>query len=238
MKQYKADLGFLAKQKAALDKKSTKILQEKPLFKEQSHGKTFPTDLDDLKKVIKWSGSWTEKQKDGVVKALDGFKNKKIRDWTAANVKFELRTDPGQQGQLSPWMGESRLIFGDRFFSSEPYVTRVNLMAFEAGKVFWRSKKDNSFGENKTLEIWFKNDFNKKYPSLISDLRLVKYLNENLTDLKLGEIADDHTRFGTLFRAQALGLKWDTPKGQEAQREFKKYIDPFLKKRSKHEFIE
>jgi len=223
MKQYKADLDSLAKQKAALKKEGIIISQGQPVSKKQSPGKVSPADLAALKKAITWPGPWTEKQKDITVKALSGFNDKKLRDWVATKVNFELVTDPGLKGKgPSPWAGEDKLFFSDYFFDPQiSHARKENLIAFEAGKALL-------LGEGKNLENWFNKTIGKKQ-SLIWELKNSKHNDDEDLSFLIDSPSQTDSGFGYLFRAQALGLKASTSGGQEAQREFKKHIDPFLR---------
>jgi len=153
-----------------------------------------------------------EGQQETVLAALGAFNDTKLRAWVAVTVGFELRTKPGEQKQLGPWIGgpnNTNLVYTDYFFSHETYATKANTTAFEAGKVFWQIMKEKPVGGGKTLEEWFIHDFKAKYPYVISDLQEVDYQcgNQKVNLSKMGEGADYWTQFGIVFRAQALGLK-------------------------------
>lgn len=227
-----AEWSQMTAQRNTLNAKYKQLEQEIPQFissmqrmgtggTPKSAGKAFPGAAADLKKVVKWSGPWNEEKKDSVVKALGGFNNNKLRDWIAANVKFEVVTDPGLKGKRpSPWASDSKLYFSDYFFDpNTSYARKENLIAFEAGKAFL-------LGEGKTLKNWFMNNIGFK-ESLISELKNSKHNNDDLSDIT-DLPGDTYSGFGYLFRAQALGLKSNTPEGQKAQREFKRHIDPLM----------
>jgi hypothetical protein len=194
-------------------------------------------DKDEIKKpnkpaesnspdVANWSGNWDKKEKELVHSALRGLRDERLRNWISANVQFNRFKD----NNFSPLTAnDSVLRFKDDFFSrvtTDP--TRENLIAFEAGKVFWISMKDKPVKGGKSLEAWFVHSASGS--SAIYDMREAKHRNEGFSGL--GDI-DTASQFAYIFRAQALQL--NKPKGQKAQqewdrviREFQTHIDRFL----------
>lgn len=169
--------------------------------------------------VANWSGNWDKKEKELVRSALSRLKDKKIRDWIAANVRFELRDDPGQQDMISPWAGNATLIFNNYFFSrGSTNARRENLIAFEAGKAFWLNKVVG----NRTFNAWF-SKYSADHLSLIRRLVNAKHQQEDMSFI-YDDPQESSSAFGYVFRAQALGLQLD----KTAQNEFEVRIAPFL----------
>ncbi len=134
--------------------------------------------------------------------AVYTFKDQGIRDWITANVKYEIRKNPGEQEMLSPWVGgNSQLIFTDRFLK-ESTAMQENLMAFESGKLFMTLMKGRVLNNGKTLESWF-NDYSGRHNSFIWSMKEAKHKSVGLSSL--GDI-DKESLFGYVFRAQVLGL--------------------------------
>jgi hypothetical protein len=171
-----------------------------------------------------------------IVRVLDTIpalkKDKGIWDWVK-NVELELRIEsagnPMIPPMMSPWAGDSKLIFTESFLTETP-AERENLIAFESGKLFFTMMKDKTVKDGKTLEKWFR-DYAGRYGSTILNMRKAKHQNENLP--MVVDIADYPSEFGYIFRAQALQLdkptdlkvqkEWD-----EAIREFQTYVYPLL----------
>lgn len=169
-----------------------------------------------------WQGMWTDKEKESVVNTIKSLKDKKIRDWFSTKECKRMR-DPGQQ-KLSPWAGRSGLVFADEFFNPKrSTASKINVTAYEAGKVLWFEK------ENKTLEEWWQSYYDK-YSSVIFKMKTTKYPADQGEDISyiFDPPGQRGSGFGHLFRALALGLKWETPKGQEAKKEFENRVYQLL----------
>jgi len=170
--------------------------------------------------VANWSGKWENKEKEFVRSALSRVKDSKIRDWIAANVRFELRDDPGQQGMVSPWAGNGTLVFNNYFFSKDiTNAGRENLIAFEAGKALWINKVEG----NPTLQDWF-SQYSDDHQSTIRRLASAKHQGEDLSFI-YDDPQETSSAFGYVFRAQALGLQLD----KTVQHEFEVRIAPLLR---------
>ncbi|MDI6891249.1 MAG: hypothetical protein QMC83_10005 [Thermodesulfovibrionales bacterium] len=178
--------------------------------------------------VDTWYGKkWDENEKKLVSKTLRGLKDGKLRNWIAANAKFGRYKYDG----VSPLsVSGSVLRFKDDFFSGViTDAKRENLVAFEAGKVFWNIMKDKPVEGDKTLERWFV-DYVSRHSSVIWEMKRAKHKNEDFSGI--GDI-DTTSQFAYIFRAQALKL--DRPKEPNTQqkwntviREFQTRIDQLL----------
>lgn len=170
--------------------------------------------------VANWSGTWEGQEKAAVRSALGGLKDGAVRDWIAAQVRFELRHDPGQQGMVSPWAGNGTLVFNNYFFSKGvTKARRENLIAFEAGKALWLNK----VAGNRALQDWF-SQYSSDHVSIIRRLAHAKHGGEDLSFI-YDDPQETASAFGYVFRAQALGLQLDTA----TQREFETWIAPLLR---------
>jgi hypothetical protein len=176
--------------------------------------------------VANWSGNWDTKEKGLAHSALRGLKDERLKNWISVNVQFNRFKD----NNFSPLTAfDSTLRFKDDFFSgvtTDP--RRENLIAFEAGKVFWIGMKDRPVEGFRSLEAWFIHSVSGS--SAIFDMKEAKHRNDGFSSL--GDI-DTASQFAYIFRAQALRLS--KPKGQKAQqewnrviREFQTHIDRFM----------
>ena len=157
-------------------------------------------------------------------------KDKGIRNWIV-NVKWELSKRPTDKDFLSPWVGDSCLIFNERFLT-ETKATRENLVAFESGKLFFTIMKNKPVKDGNTLEIWWAK-YSFWHSSMIAKMQYVKSKDQN-EDLSMIRDFDKESQFGYIFRVQALQL--DKPKDKKERqewdknlREFRTYIDPLLR---------
>lgn len=160
----------------------------------------------------KWTGKWNETEMEVVDRALQGFKGSELKNWIARKISFE-RFKRDTFGPLTA--NESTLRFKDDFFSSDlTDAGRENLLAFEAGKVFWNEMKDKPVEpERKTLERWF-NSYG--HSSVTEAMQAAAHNGETLSGL--GDL-DVASQFGYIFRAKAIEVdkssdaierqKWD-----------------------------
>jgi len=169
----------------------------------------------------KWSGIWDKKEKDKVQDSLGGLKDRELRNWIDANAEFDRAKPDG----VSPLSAHGSVLrFKDDFFSGttkRDNGRRKNLIAFEAGKVFWNSMKDKPVGGGKTLELWFTGYVGGNF-SVIGDMHKAKHGNE---DLPTSDRLDVSSSFAHIFRAQVLEL--DKPKEQRAQQKWDEVIGEF-----------
>ncbi|MDD5156015.1 MAG: hypothetical protein PHF11_06010 [Candidatus Omnitrophica bacterium] len=172
-------------------------------------------------KMAAWKGNKSALITKIAQDTIRAFKNQEISAWVLKNVYLEIRTDPGQQGQLCPWASGSNLIFTEDFLK-ETKAVRDNLIAFEAGKVFFTIMKDELLKDGRTLEAWF-SEYSPKYNSVIEKMKenMQEAMNQKIFD-PAGEWP---SAFGYIFRTQALQLKgWN-----QAIREFRTQFDPLIK---------
>jgi len=189
--------------------------------------------------IAKWLDNyWGTGEKEMIQNALSRLKDRKIRNWIATNVQF-VRFKYMVPSNFPDYMssGASLLRFKDGFFlGNTTDARRENLIAFEAGKAFYLSMKDQPAEGGKPLRTWFE-DFSGLHDKVIVEMKAAKhhdanYHNEGLSFIQ--DYADPESRFGYIFRAQALQL--DNPKSQlerqewdEVILEFRKHVDPLLR---------
>ncbi len=162
-----------------------------------------------------WTGAWDNREQTVVQNALDKWKDGKLRSWLTENAQLNrFKSDT-----FSPITANgSELRFKDDFFTKISAAERENLMAFEAGKVFWNSMKDQPVERGKTLESWFVG-YAPEHNSVIQDMRSARHNSEGLawvTDY------DTASQFAYLFRAQAIEL--EKPAGQTAQQQWQSVV--------------
>jgi hypothetical protein len=181
------------------------------------------------------SNDWEVVSKNEVIEdmfksAVLVFKEQALKDWTRKNVKVKICDDPRLQRQPSPWaLNGSELMFTD-YFLSKSRADRENLVAFEAGKVFYERIKDRPVKEWGSFDAWFSH-FASKNEALIEQMRSATHGDRNFVNLGLADIADNRSSFAFIFRVQAFRL----PEGQEMPKKWKEVIkgfrtrmDPFL----------
>lgn len=175
--------------------------------------------------ALGFTGKWNKKDKQLVTDTLGEVKDSELRDWIA--TKAELNRF--KANNFSPLTASgSTLRFKDSFFQESP-ARRVNLITFEAGKVFWDKVKDRRLADGTTLHSWFL-AFSGRNQSVIGDMKVAKHKGVGFSGL--GDTGE-YSQFGYLFRAQALQLtrptdgdsqqKWDS-----AMSEFRTRINPLL----------
>jgi predicted nucleic acid-binding Zn-ribbon protein len=166
-----------------------------------------------------WTGTWADHDRVVVNQALQGWKDERLRAWLAENAQLNRFT----KDTFSPITASgSELRFKDGFFSEQLRgARRENLLAFEAGKVFWNTMKDQPIGEGRTLETWFAN-YATEHDSVIQDMRGAKHLSEDLawvTDY------DTASQFAYIFRAQTIEL--ERPAAQNARQQWEGVMHDF-----------
>ena len=182
-----------------------------------------------LSKYNKLIGNWNLKELELVHNSINRIKDKKIRDWIVKNVWLERCNDPGQQKQLSPWAGNSKLIFSDSFFSRGDITdaSRANLIAFEAGKAFWRNKQnelvqDQDGYNREPFHAWAEKFCSDNSRVIREMAETIRQRDKAFTSLGPADFAEPDSTFAYLFHAQAFGLKFPT------QNKFKVSIAPLL----------
>jgi len=181
-----------------------------------------------------------EKVRQAIPAAIDAIKDQRIKNWINKNVKFEFLDVSQQESHLmpplqrdmpSPWAGDSKLIF-TRSFLAESVPMRENLIAFEAGKVFYANMKNKPVGEGKTLSQWFAG-FASEHADAIQNMKDAKNQTGGIPTEGLGTVMiadpawEGTSAFGYIFRAQALQL--EKPKDKKAQEEWDKTVSEFQK---------
>ncbi|MBI2296297.1 MAG: hypothetical protein HYU76_09770, partial [Betaproteobacteria bacterium] len=88
-----------------------------------------------MEREKQWTGNWDEKEKKLVNDALRGLKDGNLRNWITASAQLNRFKD----NAFSPLTASGSVLrFKDGFFLGDITVAnRENLIAFEAGKVFW-----------------------------------------------------------------------------------------------------
>jgi len=168
--------------------------------------------------IAKWSGNWNEKEKEKklIRNIVRKFKDKELRDWIAANMEFK-RSKPDGVSPISA--SGSALKIKDDFFLKTP-GEQVNLLAFEAGKVFWNIVK----GEQTLMNWWF--SYDNKYHSVIAKMKRAKYGDRGEDLSKVSDPLFEHySGFGYVFRAVVLPL--DEPKELSELQEWNNAVNEF-----------
>ena len=177
--------------------------------------------------VRRFTGHWNERDKQVVIDALRAFQDSDLRNWIATNPELD-RFTADRFGPLT--VSGSTLRFKDGFFEAQP-AKRENLLAFESGKAFFHRMKDTRLADGSTLETWF-NAYADGHGSVIADMKIAKHRGDNLAEL--GDLFDVSSRFGHMFRAQALQLERPPGYGTDrdwarATAEFRTRIAPLLR---------
>lgn len=175
-----------------------------------------------------FTGSWSDGDRQIVNQSLNGLKDADLRKWIATRAELNrYKTDT-----FSPITANgSTLRFKDGFFQEQP-ARRENLIAFEAGKVFWNAMKERQVKDpadpnrTTTLEEWFSANANGR---VIAEMKKAKHGGVDFS--QLGDI-DAPSQFGYMFRTQALQIA--PPGGSSRQewdrstRAFRAVVNPLL----------
>ncbi|MBI4963710.1 MAG: hypothetical protein HY913_10590 [Desulfomonile tiedjei] len=183
------------------------------------------------------------------------MKDEKLKNWIAENADFQRATNithsPYVWGNKDkPSVGgkttEKRFVgippdkgitadgtvlkFKGHFFQNNP-AKRDNLIAFEAGKVFWNRMKDRAVGDGRSLGRWFSDELAGNN-SAIKAMQAARHGGDDLSEL---DDWDTASQFAYVFRAQALGLKKPRHSGEwdEVIDEFRENVNPLLKVRTR-----
>lgn len=192
--------------------------------------KTFNADVAVASSPESWIGQWLPDEKQKTATIFQAIVDPACRTWLerrapkgrVAGTPSGLPGGPSASDLISANDGVLRIktpFFDPRISDSE----RENLVAFEAGKVFWTVHGKTKVNGDQTLEEWF-TEFSEHNRDLIGKLKGTAYNEYHLGTL--GDLADPQSEFGHVFRGQAFGLidkKWKTQ--AEA---FQKRIQPLL----------
>ena len=177
-------------------------------------------------RAARFTGNWNDIEKQLVNDSLRGLKDGDLRNWIATKAELN-RFKANNFGPLTA--NGSTLRLKDGFFQEQP-ARRENLIAFEAGKVFWNSMKDRRLADGSTLESWFIR-YSGRHGSVIADMKVAKHKGDNFSGL--GDI-DTPSQFGYMFRALALQLTRPAGRGTKQEwdsvvNEFRNRINPLLR---------
>jgi hypothetical protein len=180
-----------------------------------------------------WPGTWPEKEKDEVTAMLGRIPRTEYREWLKAKaekIRVAAPTDSvptsvvATSGMISA--NGTQLTFKNAFFEKQVGGNqRLNLLAFEGGKVFWAMHKGDTLSNGQTLEEWHAKFVNAN-PGLLDSLKKAKHAGYSLSEL--GDLADSQSQFAHVFRAAALGMK--APQWRSELETFHDQIAPFLKR--------
>lgn len=148
---------------------------------------------------------------------LDRFKNKGLRNWAATIVCGRELLDYDRYGIAA---GNTLVIIPEVFNS--PKLTdsqRINLLAFELGKVFYIK----NFPRGDAFDYL---DANKKTYLHVSPVTLWPKEEENYT---LGD-TDASSGFGYIFRVELLGIPTDGTAWDNVHKNFYNKVNPILQK--------
>jgi len=176
--------------------------------------------------VTGFSGNWSDADKGAVSTALDAIKDSELRDWIVTHAELNRFKDDN----FSPLTAfNSTLRFKDGFFGEKP-ARQENLLAFEAGKVFWNQMKNRTLGSGQTLEAWFI-AYSGGNASIIAEMRMAKHGGDDMSSY--ADLADAPSQFGHIFRASALRLERTSGASQQdldrVAGEFRARIGPLLR---------
>ena len=167
---------------------------------------------------VSFTGNWSDRDKQLVNESLRGLKDADLRSWIGSKAELNrFKAD-----NFSPLTANgSTLRFKDGFFQEQP-ARRENLIAFEAGKVFWNSMKDRRLADGSTLESWFV-AYSGARGYVIADMKAARHKGDDWSGL--GDLIDAPSQFGHVFRAQALQLT--RPGGRGSQQEWDRFTSEF-----------
>lgn len=179
---------------------------------------------------VAFKGNWDDPaQKLLVQETLNRVTDRDLRNWIAAHVGFERwhRDDGGAVSANGP-----DLRFRNEFFDSTTSDDwRVNLLVWEAGKVFLTDWQNEPLPGGGTLGAWF-GGFWGEHAGVIRDMRAANHGTDNLNWVK---DPDMFAAFADVFRAEALQIalakedprkdKWDTVRA-----EFRNRVQSLLRK--------
>ncbi len=176
--------------------------------------------------AARFTGPWTEKEKQLFNDRLGGLKDSDLRNWIATKAELN-RYKADNFGPMTA--NGSTLRVKDGFFQ-KGLPRQENLIAFEGGKVFWNSMKDRRLADGTTLESWFIR-YSGGHGSVIADMKVAKHKGDDFSGL--GDI-DTPSQFGYMFRAQALQLTRPAGRGTQQEwdsvvSEFRNRINPLLR---------
>lgn len=177
--------------------------------------------------VANWSANWGTTDAGLAKVALGGFEDAGLMNWLAAHANFGRYPDDGTS-PLS--VSGSTLRFKDRFFAAGTSpAQRENLVAFEGGKLFYNRMKDTPLQGGGTLGSWFRGYYGG-HTSIIEEMMDTKHGDEAVHTT---DFYDEHSRFASVFRSQALQLEkpkgyWEKKEWEDVMREFKLRMDQVL----------
>jgi hypothetical protein len=217
--QWDFEVKLIDEWRAALDRFNTRL--EQALSKAQKP--TPPT--------TGFTGNWNPSDMKIFDASLKEVKDADLKNWIATTAGKDRFT----ADNFSPITASGSTIrFKNGFFDTNTTTaTRVNLLVFEGGKVFWTTMQDKPLTSGETMGTWFVT-YSGNHLSIIQSMREATYLNENLT--KIHDFEDAHSTFGQVFRAVALQLS--PPAGSDAKQQiewndvvstFSAHIDPLLR---------
>lgn len=192
--------------------------------------KTFNADVAIASSPESWIGQWLPDERQKTATIFQAIADPACRTWLerrapkgrVAGTPSGLPGGPSASDLISANDGVLRIktpFFDPRISDPE----RENLVAFEAGKVFWTVHANTKVNGDQTLEKWF-TEFSEHNRDLISKLKATPYNGYHLE--ALGDLADPQSEFGHVFRGQAFGLI--DKKGQTQAEAFQKRILPLL----------
>lgn len=149
---------------------------------------------------------------------LQAVAESELKNWITGYVQLErFRRD--DFGPITA--NGSTLRFKNGFFSNNlTGAKRENLLAFEAGKVFWNTMRHKRVKAGGTLEQWFIG-YSSRHSSIIADMKTAAHKNVGLSEL--GDI-DTASQFAYVFRARALQLNKASDR-----LDFDEHVNPLLR---------